>query len=83
MVGVDSLAALYMSAGDPPCEVTLSTPSQDLLSGQFNVTLGEKITEHLKKWVDAEKWISPQPPQPVGCYSGVGWGGMLDMRRAW
>ncbi|KFM28952.1 putative transcription-associated protein 1 [Auxenochlorella protothecoides] len=43
----------------------------DLLSGQFNVTLGEKITEHLKKWVDAEKWISPQPPQPVAWEPGT------------
>ncbi|KAL4854024.1 Transcription-associated protein 1 [Chlorella vulgaris] len=24
----------------------------DLLSGQFNVTLGDKLSEHLKKWID-------------------------------
>lgn len=29
----------------------------DLLSGQFNVTLGQKMTEHLQKWMEADKWL--------------------------
>lgn len=36
---------------------------QDLLSGQFNVTLGDKLSEHLKKWIDVGNVL--QPPQPV------------------
>ena len=36
---------------------------QDLLSGQFNVTLGDKLSEHLKKWIDVGNIL--QPPQPV------------------
>lgn len=36
---------------------------QDLLSGQFNVTLGEKLSEHLKKWIDVGNIL--QPTQPV------------------
>jgi hypothetical protein len=36
---------------------------QDLLSGQFNVTLGEKLSEHLKKWIDVNNIL--QPTQPV------------------
>lgn len=36
---------------------------QDLLSGQFNVTLGDKLSEHLKKWIDVTNVL--QPPQPV------------------
>lgn len=39
---------------------------QDLLCGQFNVTLGDKMTEHLKKWIEAEKFISPPPKGPLG-----------------
>lgn len=50
---------------------------QDLLSGQFNVTLGDKLSEHLKKWIDVGNVL--QPPQPVssvldcwlGCHTHV------------
>ena len=40
--------------------------AQDLLSGQFNVTLGDKLAEHLKKWIDVTNVL--QPPQPVRLY---------------
>ena len=33
---------------------------QDLLSGQFNVTLGQKLTEHLQKWMEADKYLHGQ-----------------------
>ena len=48
----------------PPC-------LQDLLSGQFNVTLGDKLSEHLKKWIDVGNIL--QPPQPVrhGAFDGT------------
>ena len=42
----------------------------DLLAGQFNVSLGDKLTEHLKKWVDVERWLAPAPPQPVAWEPG-------------
>ena len=43
--------------------------TQDLLSGQFNVTLGDKLAEHLKKWIDVANVL--QPPQPVSlCTDG-------------
>lgn len=35
---------------------------QDLLSGQFNVTLGDKLSEHLKKWIDVGNILQPQQP---------------------
>lgn len=41
--------------------------AQDLLSGQFNVTLGDKLAEHLKKWIDVANVL--QPPQPVSDWS--------------
>ena len=41
---------------------------QDLLSGQFNVTLGDKLSEHLKKWIDVGNIL--QPPQPVRGWDG-------------
>jgi transformation/transcription domain-associated protein len=40
------------------------------LSGQFNVTLGQKLTEHLQKWMEVEKYIH-QPPQPVAWEAGT------------
>ncbi|PRW20721.1 phosphotransferase inositol or phosphatidylinositol kinase [Chlorella sorokiniana] len=52
----------------------------DLLSGQFNVTLGDKLAEHLKKWIDVANVL--QPPQPVAWAPGTEWevaAGMLDI----
>ena len=54
----------------------------DLLSSQFNVTLGEKLIEHLRKWVDVETYIHPQPPQAVAWEPGTEWevaAGMMDV----
>ena len=45
--------------------------TQDLLSGQFNVTLGDKLSEHLKKWIDVTNVL--QPPQPVSTGALTGW----------
>ena len=58
-----------------PCLFTppFASVLQDLLSGQFNVTLGEKLTEHLQKWMDVEKFIFPPPPQPVAWEAGTEW----------
>lgn len=55
---------------------------QDLLSGHFNVTLGGKLTEHLQKWMEVDKYIHPQPPQPVAWEPGTEWevaASMLDI----
>ena len=41
---------------------------QDLLSSQFNVTLGDKLSEHLKKWIDVTNIL--QPPQPASFERG-------------
>jgi hypothetical protein len=52
----------------------------DLLSGQFNVTLGEKLSEHLKKWIDVNNIL--QPTQPVSWAPGTECevaAGMLDI----
>ncbi|PSC74456.1 transformation transcription domain-associated -like [Micractinium conductrix] len=52
----------------------------DLLSGQFNVTLGDKLSEHLKKWIDVSNVL--QPPQPVSWAQGTEWevaAGMLNI----
>ncbi|KAL4439666.1 hypothetical protein ABPG75_002667 [Micractinium tetrahymenae] len=52
----------------------------DLLSGQFNVTLGDKLSEHLKKWIDVTNVL--QPPQPVAWAPGTEWevaAGMFDI----
>ena len=35
--------------------------TQDLLSSHFNITLGEKLTEHLKKWLDVTSLLQSQP----------------------
>lgn len=52
--------------GANPCCVFL----QDLLSGQFNVTLGDKLSEHLKKWIDVTNVLQPpQPVKPILCWS--------------
>lgn len=45
---------------------------QDLLSGQFNVTLGQKLTEHLQKWMEAEKYLNGQA-QAVAWEPGSEW----------
>lgn len=50
-------------------------PLQDLLSGQFNVTLGDKLSEHLKKWIDVTNIL--QPPQPVS------WPAARDATATW
>jgi hypothetical protein len=44
----------------------------DLLSGQFNVTLGQKLTEHLQKWMEADKYLHGQA-QPVAWEPGTEW----------
>ena len=48
--------------------------AQDLLSGQFNVTLGDKLSEHLKKWIDVSNVLqTPQPVRrPLTCIPAVG-----------
>lgn len=65
--------SLYVEVAYPPFEDTPRCQTsyaclccntlQDLLSGQFNVTLGDKLSEHLKKWIDVTNVL--QPPQPV------------------
>lgn len=44
----------------------------DLLSGQFNVTLGQKLTEHLQKWMEADKYLHGQA-QVVEWEPGTEW----------
>lgn len=44
----------------------------DLLSGQFNVTLGQKLTEHLQKWMEADKYLHGQA-QVVAWEPGTEW----------
>lgn len=44
----------------------------DLLSGQFNVTLGQKLTEHLQKWMEADKYLHGQA-QAVAWEPGTEW----------
>lgn len=54
---------------------------QDLLAGQFNVTLGQKLTEHLQKWMKAEEFLHT-PAQPVAWEPGTEWevaASMLDV----
>lgn len=55
---------------------------QDLLSGQFNVTFGQRLTEHLQKWMEPEKYLYGQPQQPVSWEPGTEWevaASMLDI----
>ncbi len=59
---------------------TLTTTVQGQLSSHFNIALGEKLTEHLKHWMEPEKHIFTQPPQAVSTWTlGVAplWGGPL------
>jgi hypothetical protein len=58
-------AVAVLPAWLPAC---LPACLQDLLSGQFNVTLGDKLSEHLKKWIDVGNIL--QPPQPVRGWDG-------------
>lgn len=38
----------------------------ELLSNWFNVTLGEKLMEHLKKWLEPEKLVQSQKSWKAG-----------------
>ena len=54
----------------------------DLLSVHFNVTLGQKLTEHLQKWMEADKYVMGQNPQNVAWEAGSEWevaASMLDI----
>jgi len=54
---------------------------QDLLAGHFNVTLGQKLTEHLQKWMEVDKYLHAQA-QPVAWEPGTEWevaASMLDI----
>ena len=52
-----------------------------MLAGQFNVTLGQKLTEHLQKWMEVDKYLHAQG-QSVAWEPGTEWevaASMLDI----
>ena len=54
----------------------------DLLASQFNVTIGERMTSHLKAWMDPETLLGAGPDNQVFWEPGTEWdivAGMLDV----